>query len=346
MRYGAIPSNLIERLALRAGAVPTPLLDCLGSLMKARSLMAAVDLGVFEGLREGPLAAAELAARCRLDPTSTDLLLRTLVWCEYLELKGGRFRLSRLARRTMLRGAPMELTGYVRWNFTQWRIVESLEQLVRSGRGLDFHQTMSDPAEWRAYQQAMHELARFSAPWLARKVPVPAGARRLLDLGGSHGSFGAALCRRHPPLRSLVLDLPPALAAARELCVAAGNGELVEHREGDITAIEYPSDQDVVLLANVLHHLSAEAAAQVVARAFAASRRSGTIAIWELEAPPPQRAPELGHGAALYFRLTSTAEAFAVEDYQGWLGTAGYRRLKVLRPTFAPGAILVVGRKD
>ena len=105
MKYGAIPSNPLEWLALRMGKVPVPLLDSLFSILKTRSIMAGVRLGVFEALRERPLAASEVAAACRLDEECTESLLRFLVGVDYLEQRGRRFALNDLSRRTMVAGA-------------------------------------------------------------------------------------------------------------------------------------------------------------------------------------------------------------------------------------------------
>jgi hypothetical protein len=345
MRYGTIPENLAERLALAAGKVPVPALDSLFSLMNARSLMAAVKLGVFEALAAGPLPAAELASRRGLDPETTELLLRTLGVAGYIEQQGGGYGLSRLGRRTMLPGAEMDLTGYVMWNFTQWEMVEHLEELVVTGRGLDFHHTMTDPKAWGYYQRAMFELGKLEAPLVASIVPVKPGARRLLDLGGSHGYPGAALCRKHPPMRSLVLDLPAAIEHARALAREAGIDDVVEHRAGDLLADELPPEQDVVLLSNILHHFDGDANLEILRRVAHALTAQGTVAIWEMETPDRSRKPSAGDGAALYFRLTSTARCYSAGDYTGWLATAGFEQVRVRRPLLAPGQILVVGRK-
>ena len=138
-----------------------------------------------------------------------------MVWAGYLDQSGNRYRLSKLSQDTMVAGSSMELTGFVQWNYVQWRMVEQMENLLRTGRGADFHQTMTDPAEWAWYQQAMMEVARFDAPILARSIQVKQGARKLLDIAGSHGLLGAEICRKHPPMRSTVIDLPAAIEAAR-----------------------------------------------------------------------------------------------------------------------------------
>src|SRR5207237_7259441 len=120
--------------------------------------------------------------------------------------------------------------GDVLWNYWQWEPVARLDEMGRTGRGIDLHETMTDPAAWANYQRAMMEVARFSAPIVADRVPVKAGARHLLDIAGSHGLFGAAICRKHPPMKSTVLDLPVAIDHARELARAEKIDDVVEHR--------------------------------------------------------------------------------------------------------------------
>ncbi len=115
--------------------MPLPALDSLVSLMKTRSIMAGVRLGVFEALAEGPLPPAAVAAARGLDPPSCLLLLRALAFAGYLEQEGDKFALSRLGRDTMLPGSPRDFRGYLRWNYTQWELVQGLGELVKTGRG-------------------------------------------------------------------------------------------------------------------------------------------------------------------------------------------------------------------
>src|ERR1700722_10944861 len=168
MQYGVIPTNLLERIALMSGKVPVPLMDALFSIMKARGLMAAVHLGVFEAVRDQPRTAPEIASALKLDEPALTSLLRCLVWAGYLTSKSRRYSLSKLSRNTMIDGAAMQLTGFLEWNYTQWKMVEGLENTLRTGHGADFHSTMTDPGEWAWYQQAMLEVARFEAPIVAR----------------------------------------------------------------------------------------------------------------------------------------------------------------------------------
>jgi len=268
-----------------------------------------------------------------------------MVWAGYLELRGDQFSLSSLSRKTMIRGAEMDLTGFVQWNYVQWRMVEQIENLLKTGHGVDFHKTMTDPDEWAWYQKGMMDVARFDAPVLAKAVPVKRGARKLLDVAGSHGVLGAAICRKHPPMRSLVIDLPKAIQHARALAESAGITDVVDHRAGDIMVSELGSDNDVALLANIVHHFMPDQNIELLKRIYASLTSDGTAAIWELETPDPESRPNEGDGAALYFRLTSTALCYSGKEYSRWLREAGFTRIRIVRPMLSPGSVLVTGRR-
>ena len=343
MNYGVIPTDLSERLALAFGKVPIPLLDSLYAILKARTLMAGVRLGVFEALGAGPQKSSELARRLKLDERFLDLLLRNLVLAGYLDQKDTAYELSKLGRRTMIPGGDMEMFGYVRWNYEQWDMVAGLDDAVRCGRGLDFHTTLKDPQAWVNYQRGMLELARLEAATVARKVPVPRGARELLDVAGSHGLFGAAICRKHPPLRSTVLELPEALAGAQALAVAEGIDDIVEHRAGCLLDSDWGAGYDVVLLFNILHHFLPEQIACILRKATAALGPKGVVAVWELESPRPGSKVTAGDGAALYFALTSTGGAYHSDEYATWLQQAGFESIRIARGRLTPGKILVTG---
>jgi hypothetical protein len=346
MQYGAIPESLVERLALAAGRVPVPLMDAMFGMLKSRFVMAGVKLGIFDAIGGTPQTTVALAAALKLDAPSLELLLRSLVFAGYLTIEGDRYALSAMSRRSMISGAPKELTGFVMWNYTQWQFVEHLEALLQSGRGVDFHSTLEDADAWRYYQQGMLEGARFSAPVLAKHVPVRKGATRLLDLAGSHGLMGAAICRKHPPMRSTVIDLPAAIAHARRLAEREGIADVVDHRDGDITSDPLDAGADVVVLSNILHHLAPDQIVALMGRVRNALQTDGTVVVWDLERPARDSKPSGGDGIALFFKITSTASAYSGEEYARWLSQAGCDRVKIVRPRLSPGSVIVHARRS
>lgn len=345
MKFGVIPGNLLERLAIAAGRVPIPLLDSLYGPLKARALLTAVRLGLFEAMGTGWHSAAALAPQLQADPAALDLLLRTLVFAGYLRQDGDRVALSKLAQRSFLPQGGLPMTGLVRWNYWMWDMVAHMEDTIRTGHGVDYHTTLQDPEGWAAYQRGMFEIARLNAPVVAKMIPVPRGATRLLDLAGSHGLFGAAVCRRHPDLRATVLDLPQAVETARALAREAGVEDVVEHRAGDLLQDDLGQGWNVVLLCNILHHFVPDDIARLLKRVHAALTPNATVAIWEIERPKPGSKATDGDGAALFFRVTSTAGTYHGDEYAGWLQAAGFRAVRTRRPALSPGSVLVTAMR-
>ena len=307
--------------------------------------MAGVSLGVFEGLRAGAKTTTELGARLGLDADTLGLLLRVLACAGYVVPAGGGHALTDVARNTLLSDGRARVTAYVGLNAMAWEQIGRLDDVVRTGRGLDMHEGFTDSAQWATYQAAMLETARMSAPAVADLVPIRPGARRLLDIAGSHGLYAAWLCRKHPPMRAEVFDLPQAVRESRALARAEAIDDVVSHREGNALVDDLGRDYDAVFLGNILHHFTPEQGRGLLGRIRRALAADGTVAIWEVRRPAAGAPPELlGDAFALYFRLTSTARCYTEGEYAQWLHEARFADVRVQPTPFAPTQVLVTGR--
>jgi len=364
VRLGVVPETPLEWLALRLGRVPTPLVDTQLAVAWARTLLAATSAGVFEALAAGPASAAEVAAARGLAPLPTRRLLDALTGMGTLLPAGvERYRLSRGARRWLLRSSQSEVVDKVLFAYDEWRFVEHYERYLSSGEPLGMHDLLlsgrvpdpqqpppiADGAAYARYQRGLHALAGVSTREVARVTPVPRGATRLLDLGGAHGRFAAALLRRHPRLSATVLDLPPAVAASSELLAAEGLGPRLQHQIGDALTSDLGEGRwDVVLASQLTHHFDAvtnRALAQRVARALAPG---GVYVVQDLVRPAtPSDARRLRLGALLdlYFAAVSGAGTFTLPEMHDWFTSAGFetRRPRWLRTL--PGMAQLVGRR-
>ncbi|MBC7792935.1 MAG: hypothetical protein H7Z43_04455 [Clostridia bacterium] len=336
MRYGPIPTRLVEHLALLAGDIPLPMLDALLALVKARSLMAAVELDVIGCLRERTCTADEVASARQLDRDSAYLLLRVLAFSGYVRQRGNAFGLTRLGRSTLLPEGRNSSVDYLRWNYTQWKYFDGFEHMLTAGHGRTVHDAIAD---WPSYLGGMLEIARRFAPLLARSVPVSKGATTLIDIAGAHGLFGEAIAKRHRSMRATVLELPDAVPHAR--AIAERHGIDVDHQVCDVLADAIPP-ADVALIANLVHHLDVGSAASLVHKTCAALRPGGTIAVWELELPPVSVKADFTDAIALYFRLTSGSRCYRGEEIAAWF--AGCESIRIKRFVRAPGYVLVTGR--
>ncbi|MBO0720221.1 MAG: methyltransferase, partial [Blastocatellia bacterium] len=249
-----------------------------------------------------------------------------------------------LGRENLVGDSPAGTSSYLIWNYTQWEMIERLEDLLRTGKGIDFHQTLQDETAWESYQRAMFEIARKDAPYLAANIPVPHGAESLLDIGGGHGLLGAAICRKHPPMRSTVLDLPQAVDHAHILARDEGFADVVEHRECDLFYSDWGRAHDVILLANILHHFQREEIEAILHKAAGALRKGGTVAIWDIEGSRQEAKVSIGDPAALFFRLTSNASVYHADQYVKWASAAGFMQVRVSRSIRFPGFVLITGK--
>src|SRR3954469_4584328 len=338
MKLGGIPETPIERIGSAFDLLPDPLLDTHVVILLARAGMEAACLGVFEALKDGPLPAGEVAARCGCDPKAMRKLLDALAGCEYLRWDAGRYFLAPVARKWLLAESPQSLRDKMLWQFPEWDYIARLGDYVRSGEPLDLHPTLT-LEDWGLYQRGMRATA---ASWVAevgKRTPVPKGARDMLDIGGSHGLVSVALCRRHPGLRSVILDLPAAIAHAAPLLAREGMGERVTYRAGNALTDDLGEKAwDVVFVASLVHHFDDATNRALAKRIARALRPGGVYVIQELyRQNSPREAGQSGALLGLYFALTSEPGTWSFAEMAGWQREAGLVPRKPVKFVTAPG---------
>ncbi|UBU15405.1 acetylserotonin O-methyltransferase [Nonomuraea gerenzanensis] len=334
--------NPLEAAAHRLSVVP-PMFDYFGA-MGLHALVAAARTGVFDALRERPSTAGDLAAALGLDPHATGVLLRALTGLGYLRVRGGRYRLTRTARRWLTTGSTTSLLpGLVFWERTARVLWPGLEQAVRDGApARPFYASLADDPELsRSFHAWTAAVAARQAPAAARRIPVPRDARLVLDVGGGHGLFSLALLRRHPRLRATVIDLPDALPPA------AAHPRLTP-RAGSFLEDDLGSGYDVALLFNIVHGLNDEEAARLLRRVAAALDPGGVVVVGDQfgDSLMPGRASRaLVHLLDLNYLVTVGGRVRGLAEVTGLLRAAGFGRVRHRRPLGSPTTELAIARK-
>jgi SAM-dependent methyltransferase len=338
LRVGAIPETLLERIALAAGAAPTPIVDTLHAVIVARAVVVATRLDVFEALDAGPASAPELATRLGLNAGALAKLLNLLVATGYLAHGHAGYALSPLARKWLLSGSPQSLRDSMLLRLLEWQAIDTTEAFVRTGTPLDVHDIIRGD-QWDTYQRGMHALARLCAGEVVRRVKLPKGATTMLDVGGGHGAYSVAFCREHPGLRATILDLPEAVAAAAPILAAEKMGARVAHRAGDALTDDFgEAEWDFILVAQLVHHFDARTNAGLVRHAAAALRPGGRIAILDVLRPErPGRRAQAGALLDLYFAVTSNSGTWSAAEIAGWFEGAGLTPARPIHLRMTPG---------
>lgn len=346
MRLDVVAETIAERFAKRLNLGPVPLAHTQLGLLLARTIMEAARAGVFEALADSPLGSADVAIRCRLDPAAAGKLLGALAASGYLRYDpsdGGRFLLTAMARKWLLPSSPVSQHDKMLFTFHESELIDRMGEYLRTGRdvgGGGHLGAQRTPEFWRLYQRSMRNVASISAGEVARRTPVPRGARAMLDVGGSHGLYSAAVCRRHAGLSSTILDLPEAIEASAPLLAAEGMGDRVQHRAGDaLTADLGEGAWDVVFLSNIVHHFDEAANRALTARIARALRPGGVMVVQELiRRESPTDGGQMGALLDLYFALTSEAGTWSVAEIAAWQHDAGLRPRPPVHLRSMPGS--------
>lgn len=322
MRYGVIPESVVERGLLVAGVMPTAMVEAYAPLY-GRAILLATELGIWDAIGTGSLTADALAEGTGTDAGATRRLLNLLVTMRYLQHDAGRYRNARHVRRWLLADAPSSLRDAILMKRLEWRWIDGLDAYLQTGVPQDVHDTMSED-DWGLYQRGMRSQANLLAPLMARATPVPEGATRMLDIGGSHGYFSVLLCRRHPGLWATVLDLPAAVAHAAPLLEREGMGDRVRHQAGDALVDDLgEAAYDLVFMLSLVHHFDDATNRRLAARAARALRPGGVMVIADTVRPPPGAKRQMGAFFDLYFGLTSRAGLWTYAEMAEWQREAG-----------------------
>jgi 2-polyprenyl-3-methyl-5-hydroxy-6-metoxy-1,4-benzoquinol methylase len=322
----------LEFLALRLNLAPVPVGEAMFGMPIARVVIAGVRLGIFERLAKGPASADELASELGLEPKGTELLLDSIAALGHLRISDGRYELSKGDRQWLDPASDTYVGTFIDDCGQFWEWWTDLEDIVRTGKDAGLHDTPPEDPRWRRYIVGQFELARLSAPEVAKAIKLPREPRALLDVGGGHGWFSAALCQRHPGLRATIVDLPGSAAIGRDVMAEHGMADRVEHRIGNALEVDLGGPYDGALCFNLIHHLTPEQNVDLFRRIHAALAPGGAFAVLDLfrSGGRADAAAMLG----LFFYLTSAAGTYSPEQLAEWLTAAGFekpRRVKIRR---------------
>lgn len=346
MRPGIVTWNPLVALALASGVAPVPLMEVFWGMGLARSVLAGVRLGVFEALGPGALPLPDLAHRTEASPAGLEPLLNALVGFGYLRRRKGLYSLSRQSRRWLLPSSRGSLVEGVLMLGDLFAGVEPLEEGIRSGRVTNFHHRGAGDETWGHYIRGLGHFARYMGGLLAAAVPVDRPPERLLDVGGGHGLYSAAMCRRFPGLKAEILDLPAAVPHGRALVDQEGLSDRITFREGDLRTTPWGTGYDVLFLFNILHNLSQDECARALVRAGQALRPGGTLVVVDSEHGGGDGSLSATAGFnELFFFLVSGAGTWPEARIRGWMKDAGFQGIRRRGNKVLPSLLVLTARQ-
>ena len=342
--------NLLERsLLVTLNQGPGPILD-LWSAIAFRAVMAADRLGVFEMLISGPATPADLARRLGADPRGLDILIEALVPLGYLERKDAGYANSAMTEKWLTSQAKANFAPYMRfWDDVMLELWSTLANSIREGEpAVNLYKWIEDkPETSRHFQEGMVAIAGLVQDEIAGKLVFLNGGGRILDVGGGHGAYSIALCRRYPGVSATLFDSPQALATGRVQVERAELGNRIEFVEGNFLTDPLPGGFATVLLFNIVHGFSSVENKALVAKVAGALNPGGRMVVIE------QLAESGGKGAshainrllALSYFQTLGGQVYAFGDLAGWMQQAGLGQIQRIDFRRTAGSSLIMGVK-
>lgn len=312
-----------------------------------RLITVAAELGVADRVEDGPKPVAELAAATGADADALRRVLRTLAGVGvFTEVEPGVFGQTPLSAvlRTGSAGSVRDAVLELGSAETFGSLME-LEHSVRTGEPA-FNRAYGEG--WWSYlairpgrAEVFNNIQTITSRQVHSLVLEPydlSGARRLVDVGGGHGTLVAAMLRRYPELTAVVFDQPAVVAGARRTLEDAEVRDRAETVGGDFFD-SVPAGGDVYLLSMILHDWDDERSLKILGNIRAAMAPGGRLLVIDPVIPEGD-APHIGKFTDIYMLMHFAGRERTEEEFRRLFAAAGLRHVET-RHSGAPSSLLV-----
>jgi hypothetical protein len=314
----------------------------------SKTLLSAVEIGVFSELATGALDGEALRERLGLHARSARDFFDALVALGMLDRRDGLYTNTPETDHFLDRAKPSYLGGLLEMmNVRLYPFWDSLTEGLRSGEpqneaktgGDLFEAIYADPTLLRQFLGAVSALSMGAAVVIAQKIPWQM-YRTFVDVGGAQGAVPVQVARTHPHLTGGGFDLPSVGPVFEEYVAEAGLSERLRFYPGDFFTDPLPT-ADVLIMGHILHDWDLERKRVLVAKAYAALPEGGRLVVYDAVIDDERRQNAFG----LLMSLNMLIETRGGFDYTGadcraWMHEAGFRESYV-EPLVGPDSMVV-----
>ncbi|HEX3433319.1 MAG TPA: methyltransferase [Solirubrobacteraceae bacterium] len=315
----------------------------------SKTLLSAVELGVFSTLANGPASAEELQSSLNLHTRGCRDFLDALVSLGMLERAPDGYGNTPASDLFLDRAKPSYVGGILEMaNARLYGFWGSLTEALRTGElqneakggGEDMFATLyADQERLRGFLAAMTGISVGAAVAIAQKFPWDRH-KTFCDIGCAQGALPVHVALAHPHLTGVGFDLAPVQPVFEEFVAQSGVEDRVRFTAGDFFADPLPS-ADVLVMGHILHDWGVEDKLMLLRAAHEALPEGGALIVYDAVIDDDRRENAFG----LLMSLNMLIETKAGFDYTGadcraWMAEAGFRESYV-EPLVGPDSMVV-----
>jgi len=307
------------------------ILKMVRGFMASRVVISAAELDLFTLLAEQACTADEVAAAIGADLRGITILLDALCALGFLVKTDGTYQTESSAAPLLSADGPASVRPMVLHMGSIWRNWSNLTDIVLGKTVPDLKKGILDKENFEAFIGAMHVIASGNAPGVVAAIG-PAGAKRLLDVGGGSGSYTLAFLEAQPSMRATLFDKPPVIEMARSRVEAAAMMDRVTLVPGDFYTDELPAGHDLVLLSAIIHQNSPAENEELYRKIHRALDAGGRIVIRDHVMSPDHTRPTEGALFAVNMLAgTKGGSTYTFEEIKAGLAAAGFVSIRQIQ---------------
>jgi len=315
----------------------------------SKTLLSAIELGVFTELSRGPQSFDALRSRLGLHPRSALDFLDTLVALGFLSRTGDRYANTPETDLFLDRSKPSYVGGilemanhrlYPFWAHLTEGLRTGLPQneIKRGGAGL-FETLYSDPARLKQFLAAMTGLSHGANMVIARAFPWR-NYRTFVDVGTAQGDLAAQIAKANAHLRGIGFDLPEVAEIFEEYVALVGVADRLTFAPGSFLAQDLPK-ADVVLMGHILHDWDLPTKKMLIQKAYDAIPAGGALVVYESIIDDDRSKNAFGLMMSLNMLIeTPGGFDYTGADCAGWMTAAGFSSTRV-EPLVGPDSMVI-----
>jgi hypothetical protein len=331
-----------------SAATPEHIMQVGMGFWPSKTLLSAVELGVFSTLADAPADLPTLQRKLALHQRSARDFLDTLVALKLLERDNGVYRNTADTDLFLDRAKPSYIGGVLEMaNARLYGFWGSLTEALRSGElqnegkgGGDFFAALyAEPDRLRGFLTAMSGISAGAAHAIAAKFPWR-DYKTFMDLGSAQGMVPATLAQAHPHLTGIGFDLPPVKPVFEEFIAHRAVADRVRFQGGSFFEDPLPK-ADVIVMGHILHDWDLAQKKLLLGKVFDALPKGGAVIVYDAIIDDDRRENAFGLLMSLNMLIeTPGGFDYTGEDCQNWMREAGFSKMRV-EPLVGPDSMVI-----